>query len=216
MAIGATVGLLALWFMFLWGPQGGRLHDAHERTTAAQQENQGLELRLARLRSAQEHALDLTADVEQLRRAVPETPELAEFILDSNQAASDADVDFLSVSPGEPTAGVGALPPVIPLNIDVNGSYFSVLDYLDKLSSLPRVVVIDSISLTPDGAAAQSGDTLSVALTGRMFTQTAPQLQTTTSAAPAVAPATTVPAAAEQVTTSTLAPPDITVSGAKP
>jgi Tfp pilus assembly protein PilO len=209
MAVAATLALVALWFVFLWGPQGGRLDDANERSSSAEQENQELELRLARLQAAQEHALDLTADVEQLRRAVPDTPELAEFILDANQAASDAGVDFLSVSPGEPTANDASLPPVIPLNINVTGSYFSVLDYLEQLSSLPRVVVIDSMSLTPIGSATTDDSELTVALTGRMFSKTAPKL-TPPPVPSATTTVTTPPATAEPTTTSTLSPPTAT------
>lgn len=218
-AIGATLALTLMWFVFLWGPQGGRLEDAKNRATAADDQNAQLELRLSRLRDAETRAAALTADVETLRRAVPDTPDLAELILDANQAASDTDVDFLSISPGVPQPGEGSLPPVIPLSITVTGRYFAVLDYLDRLTSLPRVVVIDSIGVVPSGSGAGTNpDDLSVDLTGRMFSATAPQL----APAPELTPdpdatsSTTTPAAA-QVTTSVPAPDGLTTAaGARP
>lgn len=179
--LAAAIVLLVLWFLLLWGPQGGRLDDARERQDAAEAQNQSLELRLARLQAAQTQAPELMADLDRLRRAVPDDPQLAEFILDANDAASEAGVDFLSISPGAPTVG-GALPPVITLNISVSGEYFSVLDYLDRLDDLPRIVVIDSLTLTPgdEGGGAAAGPELSVAIVGRMFATSAPQLPTTT------------------------------------
>jgi Tfp pilus assembly protein PilO len=213
-AFAAAAALLVLWFMFLWGPQGGKLSDAEDREQAADVQNAALELRLSRLRAAQEKAPELMADLEELRRAVPDDPELAQFILDANDAASAAGVDFLSISPGVPSMSDPALPPVISLNIDVRGEYFSVLDYLDRMSELPRVVVVDTLGLTPSESA--TGQELTVAIVGRMFATSAPQLTTPAPiATPAPTTTTTAPAtpeAQQQVTTSTTAPPQITVT----
>jgi type IV pilus assembly protein PilO len=188
-AFGAAALLLVLWFLLLWGPQGGRLRAAEDRQTAAEAQNSALELRLSRLQASQERAPELMADLEELRRAVPDDPELAQFILDANEAASDSGVDFLSISPGVPEQSDPLLPPVIRLAINVTGGYFEVLDYLDRLTNLPRVVVIDDLSLTPTGG--DAGGELNVALTARMFATSAPQVATTTTTAPPADGATT-------------------------
>lgn len=187
----AAAGLLALiWFVFLWGPQGGELDDANARIDAASQRNAELELRLARLQDAQDRAPELAADLEELRRAVPDDPELAQFILDANDAASDAGVEFLSIAPGVPAPGEAGLPPVVTLGISVSGGYFEVLDYLDRLEDLPRIVVVDQLTLTPTDAAAGSPE-LSVNLTARMFATSAPQIVTTTTTTTTAPPADT-------------------------
>ena len=190
-ALGAAVLLLVVWFLLLWGPQGGRLRDAEDRRTAAESANTALELRLARLQASQDRATELMAELEELRRAVPDDPELAQFILDANDIATSAGVDFLSITPGVPSpAGEGGGPPVITLNVSVRGTYESVLDYLRLLEELPRIVVVDALGLTPG-----DDDTLSVSITARMFATTAPS----------VAPPTTTPA-----TTATTAPAETT------
>lgn len=181
-ALAASGALLGLWFLLLWGPQGGKLDDANERKANAESANDELELRVARLKASQERAPELLADVEELRRAVPDDPELAQFILDANQVASDAGVDFLSISPAPPAAVVAG-PAEIRLQITVTGGYFAVLDYLSGLADLPRLVVVDDLSLTPSQD--QSGvQRLSVNLSARMFTTTVPGATTTTTAAP--------------------------------
>lgn len=201
-AVAAAALLLGLWFLLLWGPQGGRLEDARDREAAAEAQNQALELRLGRLRAAQEQAPQLVASLDRLRRAVPDDPRLAEFILDANDAASETGVEFLSISPGAPSAADGALPPVITLDISVSGEYFSVLGYLDRLEDLPRLVVVDAITLTPGEGAPAGGPELSVSISGRMFATAGPQI---TSAATTTEPGAT--------TTSTVAPTTGTSGG---
>lgn len=196
--IGAVVALLGLWFLLLWGPQGGRLDDANEREAAADQVNSELELRIARLEAAQDSAPARMAQLEDLRRAVPDDPELAQFILDANQAASESGVDFLSISPAPPAAGVGGLPPVITLAINVTGGYFAVLDYLERVDDLPRIVVIDTINLAPNGGVGALQE-LSVSINGRMFATAAPQLAPVPTTVPPANGATTTTAAPQNV-----------------
>jgi Tfp pilus assembly protein PilO len=200
---GAAGALLVLWFLLLWGPQGGRLEDAKERRETAEDENGTLEARLARLQEAQDRAPQLLADLERLRSAVPDDPALAQFILDANEIADSAGVDFLSIAPGPPSPSQTGGPPVVALQITVNGGYFEVLDYLDRLDSLSRIVVIDSLTLTP---AAEAGLlNISVQLGARMFTSsllptaeaaTAPTTTATTVAVSSTSPSTTTTTAA--------------------
>ena len=195
-AFGAAIGLLALWFVLLWSPQGRSLDDAEKRNTVADATNSQLELRLARLKDAQKNTPELLAAEDALRRAVPDQPDLAQFILDANDAASEAGVDFLSISPAVPEAGINGGPPVVKLSITVTGSYFATLDYLHRLEELPRIVVIDTLGLSEGSS--EGVQALSVAITARMFSTNAPQVVTTTT--------TTEPPASGETTTTTALP----------
>ena len=188
---GAAAALLALWFLLLWGPQGGKLQDAEDRQEAADAANSALELRLARLEASQEKATELMADRDDLRRAVPDEPELAQFILDANDIATNAGVTFLSISPGEPSPNPTGGPPVVTLNVSVRGTYESVIEYLRLLEELPRVVVVDSLSLVP-----AEGTELAVSITARMFATSAPNITTTTTTTTATPGASTTAAGA--------------------
>ena len=179
---GGALLLLAVWFLFLWGPQGNKLSDAKKRTTTAEAQNSQLQLRLARLQAAQKGAPELMATGEALRRAIPATPDLAQFILDANDAATAAGVDFLSISPAPPVPPPGAGPAEVHLQIAVTGSYAEVIDYLDRLDDLPRLVVVDTLGLTPGATEGGAADDLSVAITARMFTTAVPATTTTGSA----------------------------------
>ena len=66
---------------------------------------------------------------------------------------------WASVSPTEP-APTGTSE-TIALSISVSGDYYQVLDYINQLENMPRLVVVDQISLTSatdvNGAATRHG-----------------------------------------------------------
>lgn len=189
LTVGAAAVIILAWFVFLWSPKGDDLEQARERRSVAEARESELEVRLAQLRDAERRAPELEAAGDRLRAAVPPTAELSTFLLAANQAATDAGVDFLSIAPTAPSQStVPGGPTEVPLSINVTGGYHQVLDYLDRLLALPRVVVVDTLSATTGG----DTDDLSVSLTGRMFTTELPAgAASTAQAASTSAPSTT-------------------------
>ncbi|MDP8975670.1 MAG: type 4a pilus biogenesis protein PilO [Actinomycetota bacterium] len=215
LAIGAAaaVAVIVLWYFVFWSPRNKALNQARERRQAAKQQETQLRTEIARLRGAQSQEPAKRARLEALRTAIPDDPKLAQFILDTNDAANRAGIDFISIAPqlpappaagaggatattappggggatttttaapaagGQPagTAGAGARPAEIRLTLQIRGGYFQVLDFLNRLDDLSRLVVNDSLTVTADQNAR-----LTVGLTSRMFTRTVPAGYTTT------------------------------------
>jgi Tfp pilus assembly protein PilO len=196
--VGASIVLLVAWFVLLWGPQGGKLADAQAREEVAVAANAELELRRDRLVAAQADAPALQAKVESLRVAVPDSPELAQLILNANDAAAASGVDFLSISPTPPAASLDPLlPAAVSLSITVDVGYFQVLDYLNRIDDMERIVVVDTLALTPNGGEESAPTGLSAALTARTFTTAAPE------ALPGVARTPVTPTSTDATTTTT-------------
>lgn len=189
--------VLGAWFVLVWTPKGTELADARARSEAAEVEAANLELRLAALLDAKNDAAQLASTAERLEDAVPRDAAMARFILAANEAADRAGVNFLSMSPAPPAAsttpGVAA---EIGLNLQVVGGYFRMLDYLDLMQSLPRIVVFDNINVTPAGSEAAPND-LAVSLTGRLFMSEPPPPPG--AALADAASTTTVPSATDEV-----------------
>lgn len=219
--IGAAAGVavLLLWYLLFWGPQNRALKEARKRRQTAEQQESQLRTEITRLRSAQREEQARRARLEALRTAIPDEPNLAQFIIDANNAAARSGIDFISVAPQVPAAAAppmggpapaapaggtppppgpqGAAPAEVKLNLQIRGGYFQVLDFMNRLDDLPRLVVNDGVSITAD----QTGR-LTVGLTARMFTRSLPAGFATTApggAPPAGgAPATTAPTAPAQ------------------
>ncbi|MBW3614052.1 MAG: type 4a pilus biogenesis protein PilO, partial [Actinobacteria bacterium] len=83
---------------------------------------------------------------------------------------------------GAPTPGAAAgAPTAIGLQMQVTGDYFAVLRFMEELRDGPRLVTVDTFSLSKGGEGAQ----MSATIGGKMFvspTVTAPVVTPTPSA----------------------------------
>lgn len=185
---GASLAVLVLWYLLLWSPRQGDLSEARERRQTAEQARDELAARVARLRASQKEEPMKRAQVEALRTSVPDDPNLGAFILDTNDAAAKAGIEFISIAPSEPApatapatataasaqpatapAPAGPLPAEVKLQLQVTGGYFQVLDFLNRLNDLPRLVVTDGLTVNSDDKAK-----LTVGVTARMFVRSVP------------------------------------------
>ena len=216
----AAVVVLAAWYMLLWNPAQGDLDEAKGRTEAASARNSQLESEIARLREVQRSEPLRRAQLETLRTAIPDTPNLAQFILDANDAAAKSGIDFISIAPQEPRAAAVAVAPAttpttaaaggapagtptaataapaeVAIQLQISGGYFQVLDFLNRMDNLPRLVVTDAVNMTADAATGR----LTAGLTARMFVRSIPS----GFAGATPTPATTTTTAAGGATTTT-------------
>src|SRR5438270_13331934 len=106
--IGVGVAVIVLWFVALWGPQGSALSSARRRASDAIAQRETLRDQLRRLQDSRRDQPLKQSQLETMRVAIPDDPNLAQFILDANDAASKAGIDFLSITPTPPTAAGGA------------------------------------------------------------------------------------------------------------
>lgn len=178
---GAAIAVLVLWFVLLWSPQGSRLNDAKARTAAAAAAEGTSRLELQRLQGLQAQEPLKRARLQTLEAAVPPEAFLGQFILDVNDTAIRSGIDFVSISQTPPAPGAAGLLEV-KLSFSINGGYFQVLDFINRLEALPRLVSLDSVSFSPL-AASPGGPVsrISSSIVGRMFV------------APAAPPPTTPP-----------------------
>jgi Tfp pilus assembly protein PilO len=186
-AAGGVV-LVLLWYFVLFAPTSKDLNDTRDQVAAAQSQKQELENTIRRLKELSRNAPQQQATLRKLRAAIPANPDLGEFILQANDIAAAAGIDFLSITPTPPTSTGGGGPnSTIAIAMQVDGGFFQVLDYLNRLEDLERLVLVDTINISTSsstGADASTGATggtdtatsggapdLSITLTGRMFTQ---------------------------------------------
>jgi Tfp pilus assembly protein PilO len=191
--IGGAILIVLLWYFLFFAPTSSDLNDTRDEVATAERQQQELENSIRRLKELSANQTQQEADLRTLRAAIPPTPDLGEFILQANEIASASGIEWLSISPSPPVASTDASNSTIALSIQINGGFFQVLDYLNRMEDLDRLVIVDSTSMTGsegggEGESSTGGTgttfesdssggapTLSVTLTGRMFTgQAAP------------------------------------------
>ncbi|MEI8336175.1 MAG: type 4a pilus biogenesis protein PilO [Actinomycetes bacterium] len=181
--VGGTVAVLVLWWVLIYSPKTSATSTARSEASSAERRSLDLEATVARLKELNRNRPELEASLRTLNAAVPATPDLAVFILSANEIAALSGVDFLSISPSPPSVGLApGAPTTIAISIQVKGGFFAVVDYLNRMEDLERIVVVDGVNLAGQGSGTSSASNdpgadpsaISVTLTARMFTRSSP------------------------------------------
>jgi type IV pilus assembly protein PilO len=199
-AILAVVMVGLVWNMFIYKPMGSKVSKANQAAQEAETREQKLQGELDRLQGGGKDKKAKDASLESLQTAMPKDPQLAEFLVAFDNIKADTGVAFQAIAPSPPVAGIGNSS--INLAITVQGSHGQVMDYVDRVSKLSRLVIVDNVTETagaaangPGGEATGGGPTgdvfagqgaapmMQVQLTARIFTQAMAVTDATGSAA---------------------------------
>lgn len=177
--------LVVLWFFVGFRPQQDRINELRDQQETTEDEISQLQAELARLEELQRMEPQLRAQAARLQDALPSDPRLPDFILQVQEAANLAGIDFLSISPSLPAdftppggEGGAANLQAISVSIQTTGRFFELEDFIIRLENLARVVRINTFALSPGGATegqdvAGGSPTLSVTFQMQMFLSTA-------------------------------------------
>jgi Tfp pilus assembly protein PilO len=200
-AVGA-LAIVALWWFLVYSPKSDDLTTAQDERDEAALQQDALQAQLDELEEIAANGPAIDAELAELSGLVPPTSDLAGFILGMNDLAIQSGIDWISVAPNPPEAEGPGLS-TIDLNIAVEGGFFQVVDYLNRLEDFDRLVIVDTMNISTSGESEEGTTTgsLGVTLTGRMFTTEAP------------APAPGTPGAGATTTTTVAGATTTTVAG---
>jgi Tfp pilus assembly protein PilO len=163
--VGAILVLAIVAALIL--PKASQVRTTNGKLAKASAAELGLEVRLEALKGAQKEAPANRRRLAKLQSEVPETVQLPSVIRLLNATAEDSAVDFISVSPSTPALSLTGNVSTLSTQIQVNGSYFAVDEFLFRLESLLRVAKVTQISLAPQG---EHPGTLQASLTAEFYT----------------------------------------------
>lgn len=183
---GVTLGLTTiLAFFFVFSPQTTNIETTKQEALDAEARVTKLQLELHRLQELQKNAPKLREQATVLDAAMPNDPQLAQFILQVQDASNASGIEWLSIAPTPPAPGVAPQASEVAITMSVKGGYFQVQDFLSRLENLSRAVKIGNVGLSPTTIAGGGSPELTVAMTMKMFVSNLP----TAAAPPATAPA---------------------------
>jgi Tfp pilus assembly protein PilO len=145
----ATAILAALLIVFLVLPKMSQVSDAQQELEASFTERETLSSRLAALRQAREEAPQNQAEIRRVDQQVPPTADLPGLILLLRNAATGAGVQVLTLTPAAPTPSEDGAFSSLSVSASGQGTYFSVVDYLYSIETLPRAATVESLDLSP-------------------------------------------------------------------
>jgi Tfp pilus assembly protein PilO len=167
----AAVGIvlvLVLGALLLVRPKQQAAAEARADRNGAIAESQALQDQVRALESLKADAATLHARAELAKAEFPSTPGLAAMVDALEDAADQAGVDLVSITPAAPKASADQ-PELaeIATGVDVKGSYFQIEDFLSRVENLvngtdperipPRSVLVRSVSVTSGSGGGGTG-----------------------------------------------------------
>jgi Tfp pilus assembly protein PilO len=158
----AAVGIvlvLVVGALLLVRPKQQAAAEARADRNGAIAESQALQDQVRALESLKANAATLRARAELAKAEFPSTPGLAALVDALEDAADQAGVDLVSITPAAPKASADQ-PELaeIATGVNVKGSYFQIEDFLSRVENLvkgtdperipPRSVLVRSVNVT--------------------------------------------------------------------
>ncbi|CAN5700033.1 hypothetical protein BH20ACT23_BH20ACT23_06600 [soil metagenome] len=207
-----VVLVMALMFFFLISPRKGQLAEAREQVDAAEAETVVLETELTRLEDLQSKAPQLQAALDEISDMVPDENRVSSFVFQLQQEANKAGLEFVSITPQLPKSPPeGAALAEVKIDIGAQGTYFTIQDFVRRVTELDRAVRLDGFSMAAVQDEGSDEALIDLTASARIFfeqpvagsgTQTVPGTTTT----PTPPPSTDAPPAPTESSTTTSAP----------
>jgi Tfp pilus assembly protein PilO len=143
------------------------------KTTEKEIEEQRAQLSVAKATLAQAETTRAEGKRNQARllelaKMVPPAPELPSLLLQIQDLADQSGIDFISISPGEPSQPQGLDYMIMPLELQFSGTFFDVSDFVYRAEQMVagpgRLLAIKSINLTGETGTGTVSPRLSVGL----------------------------------------------------
>lgn len=152
----ATPTLLVVvgWWAFVWNPKAAEFSAASERRDTLAMQSQRLSRQIADVQRYVEGGNAVAEQHERARRWIPVDTELPSLIASHDALARSALVRVRSFTPIPPDPTDSATGPEVTslrLNVTVEGTNQAIDAYLAGLFELPRLVVVDTLRLAPNG-----------------------------------------------------------------
>lgn len=156
---GVVIGAIAIAFaFFMIVPQFRKLSELDQSMIQAEQQITEAQALLASRQAAKGAAAQTQAELTQLDNTMPDAPELASLIIDLQDTANEAGVEWDKLVPGKPAEPADGYQKM-KLDFKVAGRWDDVVDYLRRMSELRRGVRVLTVDVKPGVGTASTATT---------------------------------------------------------
>lgn len=148
---GVAIVIIALWYLTVFSPQSKNLKAAHAAHAAADAKIGQLTTQVQHLKVLVNEIPADQASLATLEQNLPDNPQLDSALNQLNRSALASGVTLESVGPALATTSGSATKssePSVSLSLAAVGTPGQVTNFLTQLAQMPRVVVVDRVSLS--------------------------------------------------------------------
>jgi len=149
----ALLAVVAMAWMFLISPLRADIATANSSIADEQTKLSSAQVKLAAAETTRAEGQKNEARLLELAKMVPQASQVPSLLVQIQDLADQSGINFLSVSPGDPTESSGFQ--IIPLQLTFNGSYFDLSDFAYRVEQLVagpgRLLTVKSIQLELGG-----------------------------------------------------------------
>ena len=142
--------IVLIWLFAFFLPQGKKLSTLNTQEATLEQEQAQLEAQLAQLKKTSEATPQLLALQAAFNVAVPPSADTYTYITTMVATCNQAGVTLNSITTGSPGAATNGIDP-ITVSLSTAGTYDQALKLIQLLNKLPRLTIINSVSMTGGG-----------------------------------------------------------------
>jgi len=155
----ALLAIVAVAWFFLISPLRTDISDTNEAIAEQQEKMSIAQAKLAKAQTTRAEGKRNQARLLELAKMVPQSSQIPSLLVQIQDLADQSGIDFLSLTPGDPTEASGFQ--VVPLQLQFTGSYFDLSDFAYRVEQLVagpgRLMTVKSIQLALDSVQ-DSGD----------------------------------------------------------
>ena len=145
-AVAAVAVVLAVIFIVvLLVPQVIKLGDLGAQEQTALNELNAAKATYGQLEELKKTSRKTENELIRVDRKAPEEAELPALLIQIEDISAKAGIGFMSIKPSEPIQKDDYME--VPLEIQINGYFFSLLDFVYRLEKLPRVINVTGIDI---------------------------------------------------------------------
>jgi type IV pilus assembly protein PilO len=141
---------------FLIYPQFSKISSLDKQITDAQSQIDSARVLLEQRQAVKGRAAQTEAELLRLSNELPESPEIASLIIELQDTANEAGVEFVTLIPSDPVQNAGYSS--VPMKMQIRGTWADTLDFMQRVSKLTRQVRIVGYAAQPIPINADSED----------------------------------------------------------
>jgi Tfp pilus assembly protein PilO len=152
LVVAPAVAVVGGWYGLVYRSAADDAAAARSDTAKARQELATINARLAATANEPNDPAALLAQLTTAKAALPAGSDLSGYLTATDEASKAAGVSIVATDPKPPSPGKTSGLSSIDVNQTVTGERARLLDFLDRLQNLPRLVRVNGVNLTAESS----------------------------------------------------------------